>query len=194
MKRSPVQVKYIVNVTEGKNHEVVYGFAGPEQEAGTIPCTGRVLPKNRYSINILLSAEPVSRTVQMQRSYALIIDGLHVGFLIIIGISAFRRKTSLVNETVTEPPANCANSKSIPIGKYLFFSDKQLLVLEDEQIELTAKEYRLLSIFAGRLNLIIDRNQLLKEGWEDEGVITGRSLDVYVSKLTKQVNSYRRTG
>jgi DNA-binding response OmpR family regulator len=56
-----------------------------------------------------------------------------------------------------------------------------LLVLEDEQIELTAKESKLLSIFAGRLNLIIDRHQLLKEGWEDEGVITGRSLDVYVS-------------
>jgi hypothetical protein len=60
MKRSPVQVKYIVNVIDCKNHEVVYGFTGPEQDAGTIPCTGRVLPKDRYSINILLSAEPVS--------------------------------------------------------------------------------------------------------------------------------------
>lgn len=36
-------------------------------------------------------------------------------------------------------------------------------------------------------NLVIDRNQLLKEGWEDEGVITGRSLDVYVSKLRKKL-------
>jgi DNA-binding response OmpR family regulator len=92
-----------------------------------------------------------------------------------------------VKETVTEPLANCAHSTSIPIGKYLFFSDRQLLVLEDEQIELTAKESRLLSIFASRLNLMIDRNQLLKEGWEDEGVITGRSLDVYVSKLRKKL-------
>ena len=139
------------------------------------------MPKDRYSINILLSAEPLSQAIQTQRSYALIIDGLLVGFLIIIVISSFRRKTSPLNGTVTEPPANGAHSKSISIGKYLFFSDKQLLVLEDEQIELTAKESKLLSIFAGRLNLIIDRHQLLKEGWEDEGVITGRSLDVYVS-------------
>ncbi|SFF08006.1 Transcriptional regulatory protein, C terminal [Chitinophaga sp. CF118] len=36
---------------------------------------------------------------------------------------------------------------------------------------------------SSRVLPIIDRNKLLKEGWEDEGVITGRSLDMYVSKL-----------
>ncbi|NBP70070.1 MAG: winged helix family transcriptional regulator [Cytophagia bacterium] len=37
------------------------------------------------------------------------------------------------------------------------------------------------------MNEPITRDQLLKEGWEDEGVIVGRSLDVFISKLRKKL-------
>ena len=50
----------------------------------------------------------------------------------------------------------------------------------------SSKEAKLLSIFSVNLNEVIDRNRLQKEVWEDEGVIVGRSLDVFISKLRKK--------
>jgi hypothetical protein len=33
----------------------------------------------------------------------------------------------------------------------------------------------------------MERDQLLKEVWEDDGVFVGRSLDVFISKLRKKL-------
>jgi DNA-binding response OmpR family regulator len=54
-------------------------------------------------------------------------------------------------------------------------------------IELTAKENKLLLIFARSPNTVIERGRLQKEIWEDEGVIVGRSLDMFISKLRKKL-------
>jgi hypothetical protein len=53
--------------------------------------------------------------------------------------------------------------------------------------ELTLKENKLLLIFAQSPNVIIERSRLQKEIWEDEGVIVGRSLDMFISKLRKKL-------
>jgi DNA-binding response OmpR family regulator len=36
-------------------------------------------------------------------------------------------------------------------------------------------------------NEIIERSRIQKEIWEDEGVIVGRSLDMFISKLRKKL-------
>ena len=74
------------------------------------------------------------------------------------------------------------------IGKYAFYQDRALLKQGEEQVELSDKEAKLLSIFATNQNQVIERDRLLKEVWEDEGVfVVGRSLDVFVSKLRKKL-------
>jgi DNA-binding response OmpR family regulator len=45
----------------------------------------------------------------------------------------------------------------------------------------------LLLIFALSPNETIERTRLQKEIWEDEGVIVGRSLDMFISKLRKKL-------
>jgi len=54
-------------------------------------------------------------------------------------------------------------------------------------IDLTDTETRLMQIFAQSPNQIIERSRLQKEIWEDEGVIVGRSLDMFISKLRKKL-------
>ncbi|MGB1041616.1 MAG: helix-turn-helix domain-containing protein, partial [Flavobacteriales bacterium] len=44
-------------------------------------------------------------------------------------------------------------------------------------------------IFAESPNQIVKREELTKRVWEDNGVFVGRSLDTYVSKLRKKLNS-----
>ena len=45
----------------------------------------------------------------------------------------------------------------------------------------------LLTIFVGRPNQVIKRDELIKRVWEDHGVFVGRSLDTYISKLRKKI-------
>ncbi len=40
---------------------------------------------------------------------------------------------------------------------------------------------------AANQNQAMERDQLLKEVWEDDGVFVGRSLDVFISKLRKKL-------
>ena len=74
----------------------------------------------------------------------------------------------------------------VSIGKYLFSLDRLLLTFNSETIELSHKEAKLLSILAARQNDLISRDELLKKVWEDDGVFTGRSLDMFISKLRKK--------
>ena len=77
----------------------------------------------------------------------------------------------------------------VAIGNLLFFRESQQLIAGSSIILLTAKEAKLLQVFANTQQEIIDRDQLMKEVWEDEGVIVGRSLDMFVSKLRKKLQA-----
>ena len=75
----------------------------------------------------------------------------------------------------------------ITLGSVLFDAQHRKLIINGNTIELTGTETRLLRIFALSPNQIIDRSRLQKEIWEDEGVIVGRSLDMFISKLRKKL-------
>ena len=44
-----------------------------------------------------------------------------------------------------------------------------------------------MEILAAKPNQIVKREELIKRIWEDNGVVVGRSLDTYVSKLRKKL-------
>ncbi|WP_411275152.1 winged helix-turn-helix domain-containing protein [Daejeonella sp.] len=108
-------------------------------------------------------------------------------FALVIVFSAV--KIYCKKKSITGEGGNNLEYKYLRIGKYYFYNDKQYLINNNEQIELTHKESKILYIFASPPNKIIDRNRLQKEIWEDEGIIVGRSLDVFISKLRKKLES-----
>jgi DNA-binding response OmpR family regulator len=73
------------------------------------------------------------------------------------------------------------------LGSVLFDAQERKLIINKETIDLTGTETRLLLIFAMSPNETIERSRLQKEIWEDEGVIVGRSLDMFISKLRKKL-------
>ena len=72
-------------------------------------------------------------------------------------------------------------------GSVLFNAEERQLIINKTTIDLTGTETRLLLIFALPPNETIERSRLQKEIWEDEGVIVGRSLDMFISKLRKKL-------
>lgn len=170
---------YIVQVTEPQHNKVVFGYAILRSEQqNIIACSGRNQPAVPYSILISFKEKPFTPAVAL----------IGAGVLLLAGavIIAWRVKRNPLVPTVTTATGTTTDS-AFTIGRYLFYADAQRLVLNGDETILTSKEAKLLRIFAEAPNQIIDRNRLQKEVWEDEGVIVGRSLDVFVSKLRKRL-------
>lgn len=73
------------------------------------------------------------------------------------------------------------------LGKYIFDSQKQQLVFEEdgEITKLTTKEADLMNLLCTNLNDILERNYTLKTIWIDDNYYNARSMDVYITKLRK---------
>ena len=74
------------------------------------------------------------------------------------------------------------------LGKFLFNVKGQRMLLGSEVISLTDKECKVLELLHKNFGELIPRETLMQKVWIDEGVITGRSLDMFVSKLRKKLS------
>lgn len=171
---------YIVNVIECNTFKVIFGYAvlGVKQK-NIVPCLGRQQPSKRYCINIKFEES----SWFSKHLYLLGLGLLGIG-LVFWSVQHFKKEKPDFEQKTEEIPNN---KTATQLGKYEFYSEELLLVFESEKIPLTIKEAKLLGIFASNLNQIVDRNRLQKEVWEDEGVIVGRSLDMFISKLRKKL-------
>ncbi|WP_187270883.1 winged helix-turn-helix domain-containing protein [Neolewinella aurantiaca] len=68
-----------------------------------------------------------------------------------------------------------------------FDETAHLLTIGTVQHELTYREAKLFGFFANRPNEILARADINEAVWGEEGIITGRSLDVFVSRLRKKL-------
>ena len=81
-----------------------------------------------------------------------------------------------------------SDQESAALGKLLFNVKDQRLTLGSEVISLTDKECKILELLNKSFGELIPRETLMQEIWINEGVITGRSLDMFVSKLRKKLS------
>ncbi len=185
IRESRLPSHYIVNVWEPNSQKVIFGYAilGTKQN-DIIPCQGRDQPPRQYYIMIQFQEPPSDA-----RTWYLAGIGLLGISLIALFIKLSRNKnlTSPISSLPTSVPVSETPKVSIAIGPFSFFPAEQFLLRDQTRTDLTAKESRLLEIFAAAPNQVVERNRLQKEVWEDEGVIVGRSLDVFISKLRKKL-------
>ncbi|MFZ4543175.1 MAG: response regulator transcription factor [Saprospiraceae bacterium] len=78
------------------------------------------------------------------------------------------------------------------IGHFLFDSETRILKYQDTETKLTAIENELLKMFCQSENRVIDRSIALKKIWNDDAMLHGRSLNVYVSKIRSYLKSDTR--
>ena len=172
-------VGYIVNVFDCASNEVVYGFEIGPSHKEIVPCLGRAQPKGCYTIQISFVDFQSSQNLN---NYYLLFTSALIGLSLVAFTGGYflkREKKGNSNAVVD----------GVSIGKYSFSFDRQLLNFNSETIELSHKEAKLLSILAARQNELISREELLKKVWEDDGVFTGRSLDMFISKLRKKLSA-----
>jgi DNA-binding response OmpR family regulator len=69
------------------------------------------------------------------------------------------------------------------IGKYEFDPANQLLSINKKSQRLTIKECQILGLLVNRINNLVKREEIMISVWGDSDYYTGRSLDVFISKL-----------
>ena len=171
----PFAYDYVVNVLNCGNSSVAYGYAmSKNKKDDIVACLGRRQPVACYMINIKF--KPNAITAKKNKYF---LGGL--SFVAIVGFLFL----GLVKPLSVLPKEEY--NKIFTFGSVLFDAQKRQLMINKKTLDLTGTETRLLLIFASSPNETIERSRLQKEIWEDEGVIVGRSLDMFISKLRKKL-------
>ncbi len=179
-KRSKLPEKYRVEVLQCADGEVAYSYEMSLQEENTIiPCISRYLPSNCYTIHVRFT----SKTASVFTISALLY-GLILLLFIVMELFFFRKKPS---KNDNQKASDETTENYATIGSFYFYPTQNKLVKQATEINLSKKECELLQIFAANLNQVVTRDELTKKVWEDNGVIVGRSLDTYISKLRKKL-------
>ena len=164
---------YRIEVKECTYNEVVYSYEMKRSEENAIvPCKGRLLPANCYFLEV--------QFLEKEESNLFVFYGLFL-FVFIVSILAFFRKRK------KNKPEEISTNNSLNLGIYKFYPEQNKLIKEAVEIPLSNKECELLALFTNQPNEVIKREELMKKIWEDNGVVVGRSLDTYVSKLRKKL-------
>ena len=74
------------------------------------------------------------------------------------------------------------------IGKYNFDYKNQMLSLNESNKRLTSKESEILRVLCLSKNKIVKRKDIMISVWGDDDYYIGRSLDVFISKLRKNLD------
>lgn len=166
---------YIVNVRDCKQKETVFAFEISGKTGNLTPCEGRTLEVGCYFIEIdLLKTTKFNFYLLL----LLIIPLSFVGFYVKDKLRKRDEKESVFD-----------NNDYIQLGNFKFYTDNYVLKIENKSIALSEKETKALKIFAERIDQIVDREKLMKEIWEGEGIVViSRNVDVLVSKLRKKLS------
>jgi len=173
--KDPLASDYVVNVLNCANASVAYGYAvSKNKKDDLVACIGRRQPTACYMINIQFKPTGIITTR----------NGYFLGSLVVLALGGFIFLRSV------KPRKALPHRQHIGIftlGAMSFDTETRKLSINGKAIDLTRTETRVLRIFALSPNEAVERSRLQKEIWEDEGVIVGRSLDMFISKLRKKL-------
>jgi hypothetical protein len=183
--KDPLARDYVVNVVNCANASVAYGYAiSKNKKDDIIACIGRKQPIGCYMINIKFKPMGITTAKNKYLLGALAFLAF-VGFIVLRSVKPKKALPESGNTEVFTPERRHADM--FTLGSMSFDTETRKLMINEKTIDLTKTETRVLRIFALTPNEAIERSQLQKEIWEDEGVIVGRSLDMFISKLRKKL-------
>ena len=75
-------------------------------------------------------------------------------------------------------------------GKVILDLDKHILVIEENDIVLTDKEFKLLRYLMKNQGIVLSREKILDTLWGYDYYGDGRAVDTYIKRLRKRLGKY----
>jgi hypothetical protein len=177
-----ISLDYDVAVLRCFDRELMLGYNFTDfMQQSDAPCAGRLLPPDCY----LLSVDFASGASQ-QGSLPLAGWFFSGALAVVLYGLWLKRRPVLPGETTSAPAADTA---------WLHFGQSRLdvgnlrLVCGNNNQSLTYREAKLLHLFARHPNQVLERGFILENVWADEGILVGRSVDMFVSRLRKMLRN-----
>ncbi|GAB3909639.1 hypothetical protein GCM10028803_47560 [Larkinella knui] len=174
-----IQESYDVAVLTCSDGKIQLGYTVLDvNKKQTVPCSGRQQASGCYNLQVRFAApEPAPQTAS---AWWMLAVGSMLTALV---FTVWRRSTTPKEGLASAPMAE--TSRAIQFGNSSLDPTNLTLLSGQQAHQLTYREAKLLRLFAGNLNQLLERDFILKSVWEDEGIIVGRSVDVFVSRLRK---------
>jgi hypothetical protein len=176
-----IREKYHVAVLDCLENLLMLGYSQESVEDGKVPCSGRQPIGDCYNLSVSFPSLAKKAGGNGWAWWAL-------ANLAAFGLLSFFVYKKMINkqleETQPTPSAN-ENDALLRFGGAIFDPANLYVEVIGTRQSLTFREAKLLQFFAERPNQVLERDAILAAVWEDEGIIVGRSLDVFVSRLRK---------
>jgi DNA-binding winged helix-turn-helix (wHTH) protein len=183
--RHHVEGEYNVAVVDCDKGELMLGYAfNPATPNNDIACGGRDQTAGCYNLRVTFFDH--AAVPQQGKRVWILLGTLGAAILAFAAspLLSFLKKKDLSDEkTISSSPSN--DGTSIQFGLSSLQPENQKLVVNGVAKDLTYRETKLLQLFCRHANQLLERDLILKSVWEDEGIIVGRSVDVFVSRLRK---------
>jgi len=101
---------------------------------------------------------------------------------LVLRIKSLLRRGKLVEEA----------KEQLQIGELFIDVPKHLVLVGDNEIDLTITEFKLLTVMAQRRGRVQSRDQLLQDVWGYESVIDTRTVDTHVRRLREKLGDAAR--
>lgn len=177
---------YTVTVHECKRPDIVYGFQISVPANDIKPCSGRIQPQGCYSIQIAFA--DLNTSSERYSSLSISVTAVLIVCVVMLLFDRLKKNEVKLAHVATAAVAENGNDRS-HVGKFIFVPQNQCLLFGSEVVNLTEKESRILEVLHRNFGELTLRENLIDEIWTNEGVITGRSLDMFVSKLRKKLSA-----
>lgn len=80
--------------------------------------------------------------------------------------------------------------KTITIGELIIDLTGKNVLLNDRPVQLTKKEFEILSMMAKAPNRIFSREDILGKVWQEDGYVLERTVDVHITRLRKKLGDF----
>ncbi len=104
-------------------------------------------------------------------------------------IKELQARVKAVLKRAKVSPAEVA-STLLSMGKLAIDLETKRLILGDKKIELTRKEYEIISLLAKTPGRIFSREEILRRIWESDVIVTDRTVDVNMTRLRRKMEEY----
>ncbi|MEM9261016.1 MAG: winged helix-turn-helix domain-containing protein, partial [Bacteroidota bacterium] len=181
MATSGLQRDYSLTLVSCTDGEILIGYLWSQARQASSPaCSEREQLEDCYNLSLLFPTAAVS-TPSRSTTLSWILGGI-LTLLCLFLLAAFwpQGKPILVGESAPLTEVHLSSQTSFNPGA-------QTLTLPGKLETLTYREAKLLTYFIDHPNEVLSRETIHDAVWGEEGLLVGRSLDVFVSRLRKKL-------
>jgi DNA-binding response OmpR family regulator len=78
----------------------------------------------------------------------------------------------------------------VKLGDIEIDTTRKRLIINDEKVELTKKEYEILKLLIENQNKVFSREDILMRVWGGDVIVTDRTVDVNITRLRTKLGKY----